>query len=251
MARARRSGRPGARPGARPGGEPGADQQGHAGHKRDGRPDLMVSVMNAADHEMQRVRGAGYIENPGDNRQDPKDRQDGGQCAPAGRIARHASSMHLHPLPCTRPARAPGSRAQAQRTGGASGAASVATRTAHAAGALPCTPPSPAAARWRPPDAAANRRRCPTGRGPESISTGHQGRRPQARHRAGCPPLVAGGQPAVLFRDAPGKRFGGPCLHRDARPAGPENAAVRPAGCTCPRGVNAPVRMIFTEPHQF
>ena len=54
----------------RSGDEPGAGQERYADHKRDGRPDQVMSLMNAPHHEMQRVRCAGHVENPGDDRQD-------------------------------------------------------------------------------------------------------------------------------------------------------------------------------------
>jgi hypothetical protein len=68
-----------------------------------------MSLMDAPYHEMQRVRRAGQVKNPGDNRHDPGDRQDDGQHPPAGRTARPACSMHLEPP--APPARCPGPRA--------------------------------------------------------------------------------------------------------------------------------------------
>src|SRR6266542_5375675 len=85
----------------RPGGEPGTGQERYADHKGDGRPDQVMSLMNAPQHEMQGVRCAGQVENPCDDRQDADDRQDDGQRPPAGRTARHGCRMHLiHLLLC-------------------------------------------------------------------------------------------------------------------------------------------------------
>ncbi len=80
---------------SRPGGEPGAGQEHYAGHKRDARPDRVMSLMDAPNHEMQRVRCAGQVENPRDDRQDPDDRQDDGQRPPTGRTARPACRVHF------------------------------------------------------------------------------------------------------------------------------------------------------------
>ncbi len=86
---------------APPGGEPGAGQERYAGHKRDGRPDQVLSLMNAPHHEMQRVRCAGQVENPCDDRQDADDRQEDGQRPPAGR---RGCGMHvIHLLLCEMP----------------------------------------------------------------------------------------------------------------------------------------------------
>jgi hypothetical protein len=93
----------------RPGGEPGTGQERYADHKGDGCPDQVMSLMNAANHEMQRVRCAGQVENPCDDRQDADDRQDDGQRPPAGRTARHGCRMHLiHLLLCEMPGAALG-----------------------------------------------------------------------------------------------------------------------------------------------
>jgi hypothetical protein len=54
-----------------------------------------VPYGRSQSHEMQRVRCAGQVENPRDDRQDPHDRQDDGQRPPAGRTGRPACSMHL------------------------------------------------------------------------------------------------------------------------------------------------------------
>src|SRR6266436_3235043 len=57
-----------------------------------------MSLMNAPHHEMQRVRCAGHVENPCDDRQDADDRQDDGQRPPAGR---RGCGMHvIHLLLC-------------------------------------------------------------------------------------------------------------------------------------------------------
>src|SRR5204863_997255 len=94
-----------------PGGEPGADQERYADHKRDGRPDQVMSLMNAPNHEMQRVRCAGHVENPGDDRQDSDDRQEDGQRPPAGRTAGCRCRMHLiHLLLCEMPGARDGAR---------------------------------------------------------------------------------------------------------------------------------------------
>jgi hypothetical protein len=59
----------------------------YAGHKRDGRPDQVMSLMHAPNHEMHRVRCAGHVDNPGDDRQDSQNRQEDGQRPPAGGTA--------------------------------------------------------------------------------------------------------------------------------------------------------------------
>src|SRR5437867_1646857 len=57
-----------------------------------------MSLMDAAHHEMQRVRCAGQVEDPCDDRQDADDRQDDGQRPPAGR---RGCGMHvIHLLLC-------------------------------------------------------------------------------------------------------------------------------------------------------
>src|SRR5260370_32246344 len=57
-----------------------------------------MPLMNAPHHEMQRVRCAGHVENPCDDRQDADDRQDDGQRPPAGR---RGCGMHvIHLLLC-------------------------------------------------------------------------------------------------------------------------------------------------------
>jgi len=76
----------------RSGDEPGTGQERYAGHKRDGRPDQVMSLMDAAHHEMQRVRCAGHVENPCDDRQNADGRQDDGQRPPAGRCG---CGMHV------------------------------------------------------------------------------------------------------------------------------------------------------------
>jgi hypothetical protein len=64
-------------------GDVGPDQAGDADDERDDGADLVVAVVNA-DHEMDRVRRAGYVEDPRDDGQDPDNGQDDHQ-RPAAR----------------------------------------------------------------------------------------------------------------------------------------------------------------------
>ena len=101
----------------RSGDEPGAGQERYADHKRDGCPDQMMSLMNAPHHEMQRVRCAGHVENPCDDRQDADDRQDDGQRPPAGRRGCGMHVIHCSSARCRGPPSAVGPRRDPARMG--------------------------------------------------------------------------------------------------------------------------------------